>query len=173
MDKKVLIFIEDMFEDVELIYPYYRMKEEGYKVLLVGTDKGKSYKGKKGVTMISDISAKESLSEKFQAVIIPGGYAPDKMRRNKDMVNLLKNVADSSIVIAAICHGPWMLAEADIVKGVKITSFHSITTDMINAGAEYIDSECVVDKNIITSRQPEDLPVFCKNIIEMIQTNFK
>ena len=169
MEKIVFILIEDLFEDSELIYQYYRMKEAGYKVLLTGPEKGKVYTGKKGIKMISDISASEALGMKAHAIIIPGGYSPDLMRRHRSMVELVKKSADNCIVIAAICHGPWMLIEADIIRGKKVTGFFSIAKDIINAGAEYIDKEAVVDKNIITSRKPDDLPAFCINIIEMIE----
>ena len=173
MVKIVFILIEDLFEDPELIYPYYRMKEEGYKVFLVGPEKGMVYTGKKGVKMTSDISAEEALGMKANALIIPGGYSPDLMRRHRSMVELVEQASRNCLVIGAICHGPWMLIEADIIRGIKATGFYSIAKDMINAGAEYIDNEVVVDKNIITSRKPDDLPEFCKSIIEMIKAYFK
>lgn len=168
MNKVIFILIEDLYEDSELIYPYYRMKEAGYEVFLVGTEKGSTYTGKKGVKMSSDLSAKEALDMKADAIIIPGGYAPDLMRRHKTTVELVKRAAKSSVIIAAICHGPWMLAEADVIRGKDVTCFHSIAKDIINAGGKYKDSEVVVDNNIITSRKPDDLPAFCKNIIKAI-----
>ncbi len=167
--RKVYMLIEDLFEDVEAIYPYYRFLEEGYDLKIVGLEAGKEYKGKKGVLLKSDIAAADADLEDVDCLIIPGGYAPDRMRRNKDMVNLVKKSLKSCKVIGSICHGPWMLAEAGIINGRKVTGFFSISTDLKNAGAEYIDREVVVDDNIVTSRYPGDLPVFCKNIIMMLE----
>lgn len=168
-DNKILILIEDLFEDVEATYPYYRMIEEGYEVEIVGPEKSKEYKGKKGETIKSDISAYDAKLDEVKAVIIPGGYAPDRMRRVKAMVDLVKKAFDKCIIIAAICHGGWMLAEADIIKDKKVTGVFSISTDLKNAGGQYIDREVVVDDNIVTSRGPKDLPVFCKSIIELVK----
>lgn len=166
---KVLVFIEDLFEDVELTYPYYRMKEEGYDVLIVSPEAGKEYKGKKGMVLKSDISASDLNQEDISAVIIPGGYAPDKMRKDRTMVSLLEKMFKDCKVVAAICHGGWMLAEADIIKNKKVTGATSIATDLKNAGGKFIDREVVVDGNIITSRGPSDLPAFCKAIIVLIK----
>lgn len=170
MDKKrIYILIEDLFEDSELIYPYYRLQEAGFDAVSVGPDKGQKYTGKNGLSMISDISVSQADAAEASAVIIPGGYAPDRLRRNRPMVELVRKAHKKCRVIAAICHGPWMLAEAGIISGRKVTGFFSISTDLKNAGAEYIDREVVVDENIITSRGPKDLPVFCRNIIELIE----
>ncbi|MGM0364993.1 MAG: type 1 glutamine amidotransferase domain-containing protein [Actinomycetota bacterium] len=166
---KVLILIEDLFEDSELIYPYYRMKEEGYEVKIAAPVAGKEYKGKKGMVLRSDISASEVNAEDIFAVIVPGGYAPDKMRRDPTMVGLVKRMFMDCKVVAAICHGGWMLAEADVIKDRKVTGAASISTDLKNAGGQFIDREVVVDDNIITSRGPKDLPAFCRAIIILIK----
>ncbi len=165
----VLLLIEDLFEDVEAVYPYYRLLEEGYEVNIVGPEANKEYKGKKGLSLKSDMAVDEANLDNVDCMIIPGGYAPDRMRRNKNMVNLVKEALNSCKVIGSICHGPWMLAEADIIKGRKVTGFFSISTDLKNAGAEYLDQEVVVDDNIITSRNPGDLPIFCKSIIALLE----
>ena len=173
MLKKIYLLIEDFFEDSEAIYPYYRMIEEGYEVLIVGPEKNRVYKGKIGVTLKSDISASEADLNDVTAVIIPGGNAPDRMVRNKDMVEIVKNAMKNCKIIAAICHGPLMLIEADVIKNKKVTGFESIRTLLKLAGGEFIDKAVVVDDNIITSRKPADLPVFCKSIIELIEAYYK
>lgn len=169
MDGKVLVLLEDHFEDSEAIYPYYRMQEAGYDVRLVSPEAKKEYKGKQGVVLRSDMTAKDVDLREVVAVIIPGGYAPDRLRRHKDIVGLVKDANDSCKIVAAICHGGWMLAEADILKGKEVTGVKAISTDLVNAGARYVDKEVVVDGNLVTSRMPADLPVFCKSIIELIK----
>jgi protease I len=170
MSKTILILIENEFRDEEVVYPYYRFKEAGYDVKLVGPEKDREYKGKFGVILKSDLTASVVNPEDVTAVIIPGGYAPDKMRINKDMVDLVKKIFLQGKVIAAICHGGWMLAEADIVRGKKVTAYKAIATDLKNAGGKYLDSEVVVDGNLVTSRTPSDLPAFCRSILKLIKT---
>jgi protease I len=170
MSKTILLLIENEFRDEEAVYPYYRFKEAGYDVKIVGPEKDKEYRGKFGVILKSDLAASEVKLENVIAVIIPGGYAPDKMRINSDMVDIVKNASLQGKVVAAICHGGWMLAEADIVRGKKVTGYKAIATDLKNAGGRYIDSEVAVDGNIVTSRTPNDLPAFCRSILELIET---
>lgn len=170
MSKTILLLIENEFRDEEAVYPYYRFKEAGYDVKIVGPEKDKEYRGKFGVILKSDLAASEVKLENVIAVIIPGGYAPAKMRINSDMVDIVKNASLQGKVVAAICHGGWMLAEADIVRGKKVTGYKAIATDLKNAGGIYIDSEVVVDGNIVTSRTPNDLPAFCRSILKLIET---
>lgn len=165
---KIAVFLENIFEDTEFWYPYYRMKEEKADVVVIAPEK-KSYTGKNGTTAAADVSIKKAKPEEFDALIIPGGYSPDRMRRSKEMVDFVKSMDKKKKVIAAICHAGWMLASAEIVKGRKLTSFFSIKDDMINAGAKWVDKEVVVDENLVTSRFPDDLPVFCTTIIEQVQ----
>ena len=164
--KKIAILIEDMYEDMELQYPWYRLKEEGFKVDLVGTDKAVVYKSTHGYPAKSDLSSSEVKAGDYDAVVIPGGYSPDRMRRCKATVDFVMEMDRRKKMVAAICHGPWMMASACDLKGRKITSFHSIKDDLINAGAEWIDAELVVDGNLITSRTPSDLIPFVSAIIE-------
>lgn len=171
MSKTILILIENEFRDEEAVYPYYRFKEAGYEVKLVGPEKGKEYKGKFGVVLKSDLDTSEINPEDITAVIIPGGYAPDKMRIHKDMVDLVKNASLKGKIIAAICHGGWMLVEADIVRGKNVTGYKAIATDLKNAGGNYIDSEVVIDGYLVTSRTPDDLPAFCSSILKLIETS--
>ena len=169
MENKVLILVEDGFRDEELIYPYYRFIEAGYEVKIVGPEAGREYKGKFGLPINSDISPDQVILEEVAAVIIPGGFAPDKMRIDRAMVDLVKKAFDACKVIAAICHGGWMLAEADICRGKNVTGYIAIATDLANAGGNYIDKEVVVDGNLVTSRIPGDLPAFCRSTLELIK----
>jgi len=169
MAGQIILFIEDIFRDEELVYPYYRFIEAGYDVRLVGPEAGKAYKGKFGLPLKSDLSPGQVDLDQVAAVIIPGGFAPDRMRQDKAMVDLLKKASDACKVIAAICHGGWMLAEADICRGKDVTGYIAIATDLKNAGGNYIDKEVVVDGNLVTSRIPADLPAFCKAILELVK----
>lgn len=166
--KRVAILIDNFFDEKELIYPYFRLKEEGYEVHLVGPEKDAVYPSKSTFSEKSTHSSKEVKAEDYDAVVIPGGYSPDHMRRHEATVNFVKEADKLGKPIAGICHGPWMMASCCDLKGRKMTSFFSIKDDLVNAGAEYVDSEVVVDGNLITSRTPKDLPAFLKAIIEKI-----
>ena len=169
MSKTVLLLVEDGFRDEEVIYPYYRFIEAGFDVKVVGPEKNKEYKGKFGVGIISTLAPEDVDINEIAAVIIPGGYAPGKMRLNKLMVNIVRKAFISSKIIASICHGGQMLVEADIVRGKNVTSWKGIATDLKNAGGNYLDQEVVVDENLVTSRMPEDLPAFCRTAISLIK----
>jgi len=171
LDGKVIaILAEEDFEDSELIEPMRGMKNAGARVLIVGSGSQKSYKGKRGSATISvDATADNVKAEDFDAVIVPGGYAPDKMRLHQSMVELVRKAHNLGKVIAAICHGPQLLISAEIVRGRRVTSWPSIAVDLRNAGAEWIDAPVVRDGNIITSRKPADLPRFNKAIIEALR----
>ncbi|MGB8319644.1 MAG: type 1 glutamine amidotransferase domain-containing protein [Ignavibacteriaceae bacterium] len=164
--KKIAVFLENMYEDLEFWYPNIRMKEEGAEVVVIAPEAKEKYTGKHGLPAVSDKAINEVNTGEFDALIIPGGYSPDKMRRHKEMVDFVKKMDDEGKLIAAICHAGWMMASADIIKGRKLTSFFSIKDDLVHAGAEWIDKEVVIDGNIITSRHPEDLPAFCREIIK-------
>ena len=164
--KKVAILIENLFDERELIYPYFRLLEEGFEVHLIGSRKETIYTSKSGLVETSTHSSDEVSAKDYDGVVIPGGFSPDNMRRTKATVDFVRDMDKSKKLIAAICHGPWMMASACDLKGKKVTSFFSIKDDLVNAGAEYIDQEVVVDGHLITSRTPKDLPVFLKTIIE-------
>lgn len=166
--KKIAILIEDLFNERELIYPYYRLLEEGYEVHLVGPKKDAVYTSKSGLTEKSTHASNEIRAEDYDGVVIPGGFSPDFMRRTRATVDFVREMDKLNKPVAAICHGGWMLASACNLKGKKVTSFFSIKDDMVHAGAEYIDKEVVVSGNIITSRNPNDLPVFLKTIVEKL-----
>jgi protease I len=160
----VAVLIADIFEDLELWYPILRLREARAEVTVVGPKVG-TFTGKRGTSARSDVAAADAVSSDFDAVVIPGGYAPDHMRRDPAMVQLVRAVYDSGGIVAAICHGGWMLASAGIVDGRQVTGFHSIRDDMVNAGAEFVDREVVEDERIITSRTPDDLPAFARTIL--------
>jgi len=169
MTKKIGILVADLYQDLEVWYPLLRLKEAGIEVIVIGAEKNKVYKSKHGYEIKSDISAKEIKTETLDGLIIPGGYAPDIMRRYPEMVNLVKTIYEQGKVVAAICHGGWMLASAKILSGKTVTSFFAIKDDLEHAGARFVDAEVVVDGNLITSRKPEDLPMFVKEIIKALQ----
>ena len=168
-NKKIAILIEDMFNVFEFWYPYYRLKEEGAEIMVVGSGRTEVFSGKPGTECKADVSATDVNAGDFDGLVIPGGYAPDMMRRHPAMVNLVKDMYQENKLVAAICHAGWMLASADILHGKKVTSFFAIKDDLIHAGADWVDQDVVVDGNLITSRTPDDLPVFMKAIIEYLK----
>ena len=166
--KRVAILAENLYQEMELWVPYYRLKEEGAEVKVVGAGGAKSFTSKHGYPVSVDVQAEAVSAVEFDAVVVPGGYAPDMMRRHEAMVRLVREAAQHGKVVAAICHAGWMLASAGVVKGRKVTSFFSIKADMVNAGGQWVDQEVVVDGNLITSRKPDDLPAFCREIVKAL-----
>jgi protease I len=164
--KKAAILAEDMYNDFELWIPYYRLKEEGVEVSVIGSGTSSTYHSKYGIPVQVDKTASEVTAADFDAVIIPGGYAPDKMRLHPEMVSLVRDAFNQGKVVASICHAGWMLVSAGVLKGKKATSYVAIKDDMRNAGALWEDAELVRDGNLITSRKPDDLPAFCRTIIQ-------
>jgi protease I len=167
--KRAAILVEENYNEFELWIPFYRLKEEGVEVSVIGSGTDKVYTGKYGIPAPVDKNAGDVSANDFDAIIIPGGYAPDKMRLHPEMVGLVRDSFTSGKVVASICHAGWMLASADIVKGKKATSYIAIKDDMINAGALWEDSEVVRDGNLITSRKPDDLPAFCRTVIQAME----
>jgi len=163
--KRIAILAENMYQEMELWVPYFRLKEEGAEVKVVGAGGATSYASKHGYPVAVDVQADQVRAVEFDAVIVPGGYAPDVMRRHPAMVGLVREAAQQGKVVAAICHAGWMLVSAGILKGRKATSFFSIKDDLVAAGANWVDAEVVVDGNLITSRNPNDLPAFCRAIV--------
>ncbi len=162
--KRVAILVENLYEDLEFWYPYYRLKEAGAEVVVVGSG-AQTYESKHGYQARADTSADKVSAAEFDGVIIPGGYAPDHMRRHPATVKLVREAVEQGKVVAAICHAGWMLASAGVLRGRTVTGFFSIKDDLINAGANYVDKEVVRDGNIITSRFPADLPAFMRETI--------
>lgn len=166
--KKILMFVDDIYEDLELWYPKIRLEEEGAEVIVAGTYKMNVYTGKHGYPCKSDASFDEVNADQFDALVIPGGFAPDKLRRLNKVLELTKSIFESGKPLAHICHAGWIPISAGIVKGFRCTSTPGIKDDLINAGAEWVNEEVVVDRNMISSRSPGDLPAFCRAIIRML-----
>ena len=173
--KRVAVLVEQQYQEMEVWYPVYRLREAGCAVELVGPEAGKSYASKLGYPAKSTLSASDARADQFAALVIPGGFAPDYIRRSEPMLSLVRNVYAQKKPVAAICHGPWVLCSRILpqgetpLKGRKVTCFHSIKDDVQNAGGTYVDQEVVIDGNIITSRTPEDLPAFVVAIIEQMR----
>ncbi len=166
--KTCAILVEDLYQDQEVWYPLFRLREEGAKVLAVGTGK-KIFKSKHGYEIAADADIKEVLAKDFDCVIVPGGYAPDILRRFPEVNKFVADMFKSGKVVAAICHGPWVLCSANVLRGKTITCFFAIKDDCVNAGAKYADKEVVVDGNLVTSRTPDDLPAFMREIINLLK----
>lgn len=166
---KVAFIIDEMYEDSEFRVPYDQVKQAGHEATIVGLERGKELTGKQGKeTITTDAGIDSVTAEAFDALVIPGGYSPDKIRVNPAMVNLTRALVESGKPVAAVCHGPWMLAEADVLHGRTVTSWPSLKTDLKNAGAEWVDQEVVEDGNVITSRKPDDLEAFTKTFLSQL-----
>jgi deglycase len=166
--KRVAVLSENMYQELELWYPLLRLREAGAETFVVGTGSAETYTSKHGYPVQVDRVADQVRAADVDAVVIPGGYAPDLMRRSPAMVGLVREAFEQGKVVAAICHAGWMLASAGVLKGKKATCVPAIKDDVINAGAHYVDAEVVRDGNLITSRVPTDLPAFCRTIIEAL-----
>ena len=167
--QRVAIMVDEMYQILEVWYPYYRLKEAGIDVDLVAAEAKKEYHSKEGYPCVSDISVNDADAGDYDAMVIPGGFAPDFMRRSPEVIKFANDVVNAGKVIAAICHGGWLLCSTPIYRGKKATCFMAIKDDIKNAGAEYVDAECVVDGNLITSRKPDDLPAFCTAILKALE----
>jgi protease I len=167
--KKIAIPVESLFNTFEFWYPFYRLKEAGADVIVVGSGSAETYTGKPGTEVKVDAGIEQVSSDDFDGIVIPGGYAPDIMRRYPKMVQLVKDLFDGGKVVAAICHAGWMLASAKILQDRTVTSFFAIKDDLVHAGAEWVDQEVVVDGNLITSRTPDDLPAFMRAVIAALK----
>jgi protease I len=166
--KRVAILAENMYQELELWYPLLRLREAGAETFVVGTGSADTYTSKHGYPVQVDMVADQVSAGDVDAVVVPGGYAPDLMRRYPAMVQLVREAFAQGKIVAAICHAGWMLASADVLKGKEATCFFAIKDDLINAGATYVDAEVIRDGNLITSRMPSDLPAFCRTIIEAL-----
>jgi protease I len=168
--RKVLVFAEDMYEDLELWYPVLRLREEGAEVTIAGTG-AEEYTGKNGHPVKVDTEVDQVQTGTFDALVIPGGYAPDKLRRSPSVLEITREMALDGKVVAAVCHAPWVLVSVGLLEGRRTICFPSLKDDVINAGAQYEDAEVVRDGNFITSRQPSDLGAFCREIIQALVVN--
>ncbi|QDP39074.1 type 1 glutamine amidotransferase domain-containing protein [Radiobacillus deserti] len=167
-DKKVLSFVSDDFEDLELWYPILRLREEGATVYLAGEKANHTYIGKYGVPAESDFAFKDVKADDYDAVLVPGGWAPDKLRRYPEVLEFVRRMDEYEKPIGQICHAGWVLISADILKGRKVTSTPGIKDDMTNAGATWYDEAVVVDGHIVSSRRPPDLPPYVKEFANLL-----
>jgi protease I len=167
--KKVLLFVDDIYEDMELWYPKFRMEEAGYKPVVAGPEGGRTFVGKHGYPCKAEISYDQVESYQYAALIIPGGFAPDKMRRYAKVLEIVREMDAAKKPIAFICHAGWVPISAKILKGKKVTGFVAIKDDLENAGAHFSDKAVVIDGHLISSRTPADLPVFCQAILETLK----
>lgn len=167
--RRIAVLVEDRYQELEFWYPLLRLREAGAEVMVVGPERGATYTSRYGYPVVAEAAAGEMDAAALDGVVIPGGYAPDRMRRHPAMVELVRRAGAEGKVVAAICHAGWMLCSAGIVRGRRATCFFGIKDDLINAGADYVDREVVRDGNLITSRVPEDLPAFCREIIAALE----
>jgi deglycase len=167
-DLRILMFVDDIYEDLELWYPKMRLAEAGAHVTVAGPKSDTVYKGKHGYPCRSDAAIAMMESSDFHGVVIPGGFMPDKLRRDENVKRLVREFAESEKLVAAICHGGWIPISAGVYRGAKVTGSPGIKDDLVNAGAIWKDTAVVVDRHFVSSRKPDDLPQFCRAIIEVM-----
>ncbi len=168
MNKRILALVSDDFEDLELWYPILRLREEGCTVITAGEKKGQLFHGKYGVPCTSDLSFLDVKTEEFDGLLVPGGWAPDRLRRFPEVLEIVRRMNEDGKVIGEICHAGWVLISAGILKGRKVTSTPGIRDDMENAGAHWLDTASVVDGNVVSARRPPDLPEYMKDYIAVL-----
>jgi protease I len=166
--RRVLILTGDIYEDLELWYPKLRLLEAGAVVVVAGPEAGVRYTGKNGYPCMADAAISEMSAVDFDALVVPGGFMPDKLRRERTVLELVREFDIAGKPIAAICHGGWIPISAGVYRGVTVTGSPGIKDDLVNAGANYLDRSVVVDRNHVTSRKPDDLPDFCRALIELM-----
>jgi protease I len=167
---RILIFTGDVYEDLELWYPKLRLIEAGYEVVLAGEVAGKVYHGKHSYPCKSDASFADVHAKDFAGVVCPGGFMPDKVRRDPHVKQLVRDFAAAGKLVAAICHGGWIPISAGVYRGVRVTGSPGIQDDLINAGAIWEDAAVIVDRHFVSSRKPDDLPDFCKAMLEVLKS---
>lgn len=166
--QRILVFVDDIYEDLELWYPKLRLIEAGAEVVVAGPKAGQTYQGKHGYPCKADAAIAEVRASDFQGVILPGGFSPDKLRRDAHLLELIRRFHAEGKLIAAICHGGWMAISAGVYRGVRVTGSPGIKDDLVNAGAKWEDAAVVVDRHFVSSRKPDDLPDFCRGIFEVL-----
>jgi len=166
--RRILMFVGDVYEDLELWYPKLRLTEAGAKVVVAGQEAGREYAGKHGYPCVADTAISQVRAGDFDGVVVPGGFMPDKLRRDREVLRLVGDFAASGKLVAAICHGGWIPISAGVYRGVRVTGSEGIKDDLVNAGAMWQDAAVVVDRNFISSRKPDDLPEFCRAILAFL-----
>ncbi len=165
---RVLMFVGDDYEDLELWYPKLRLIEAGVEVTLAGPKANHHYRGKHTYPCISDVAIADVDANDFHGVICPGGFMPDRLRRDPLVLRLVRHFAESEKLVAAICHGGWIPISAQVYRGVKVTGSPGIKDDLVNAGALWEDLPVVVDRHFVSSRKPDDLPMFCRGMLHVL-----
>lgn len=165
--QRFVVLVGPDYEDMELQYPKYRLREAGADVVVAGQEGDRVYHGKHGYPQPSEASVDELRATDFHGIVIPGGWAPDKLRRDESVKELTRRMHQAGKLVASICHGPWVPISAGIVGGVTYTSSTALVDDLRNAGAQWVDREVVVDGHHVTSRRPDDLPAFCRSILQV------
>ena len=168
-DLHLLTFVDDLYEDLELWYPKLRMREEGIRVTTAALVAEHHYVGKHGYPCVSDAPIHDLRAGDFQGVIVPGGFMPDRLRREAQVLKLVREISEAGKLVAAICHGGWIPISAGIYRGVRVTGSLGIKDDLVNAGAHWVDAPAVVDRHFVSSRKPDDLPDFCRAILKVLQ----
>lgn len=167
--KRIVVLVDTLYQELEVWYPYFRFREAGADVVLAGPEKGGTYASKYGYPAKADLAFSELEARDFDGVVIPGGYAPDHIRRHAKANQFVADMDAQGKLVAAICHGGWVLCSAgEMLRGRRATSFFAIKDDLVHAGALWEDAEVVVDRNLVTSRKPEDLPAFCRASIQVL-----
>jgi deglycase len=167
-NRHILTFVGDIYEDLELWYPKLRLMEAGASVIIAGEEADHQYAGKHGYPCVSDEAIARMRVGDFDGLVIPGGFMPDKLRRDSDVLQLVRDFADAGKLIAAICHGGWIPISAGVYRGVRVTGSLGIKDDLVNAGAIWEDAPVVIDRNFVSSRKPDDLPDFCRGILRVL-----
>ncbi|HVX59797.1 MAG TPA: type 1 glutamine amidotransferase domain-containing protein [Pirellulales bacterium] len=166
--KRVLMFVDDVYEDLELWYPKLRLIEGGAHVTVAGPEAERMYAGKHSYPCRSDAAIRDMEATDFHGVVIPGGFMPDKLRRDPKVLELTRQFAEAGKLVAAICHGGWIPISAGVYRGVKVTGSFGIKDDLVNAGAIWEDAAAVVDRHFVSSRKPDDLPEFCLALFRVL-----
>jgi protease I len=167
--RRILIFVGDDYEDLELWYPRLRLVEAGARVTVAGEESGRTYRGKHGYPCVAEAAIAAMRSSEFDGVVVPGGWMPDKLRRDPHALDLVRELADAGKLVAAICHGGWVPASAGVYRGVRVTGSRGIKDDLIHAGALWEDAPVVVDRHFVSSRKPDDLPEFLRGILQVMR----
>lgn len=165
---RILIFTGDVYEDLELWYPKLRLIEAGYDVVVAGEKAHTVYHGKHSYPCKSDASYNDVAAKDFAGLVVPGGFMPDKLRREAKVLQLVRDFHDAGKLVAAICHGGWIPISAGVYKGVRVTGSPGIKDDLVNAGATWEDAAVVIDRHFVSSRKPDDLPEFCKGCLQVL-----
>ncbi|MBX2850444.1 MAG: type 1 glutamine amidotransferase [Phycisphaeraceae bacterium] len=167
--RRVLIFVGDDYEDLELQYPKYRLREAGAEVVVAGLEAGVTHQGKHGYPQLSEAKLADLSANDFDGLVVPGGWMPDKLRRYEEVLSITDDIHQQGKCIASICHGAWINISANVVKGYRYTSTPGIKDDLINAGvSEWVNEETVIDRHHVSARRPDDCPAFCRALIEVM-----